>query len=453
MSFGVAVQSAIFYVVSCTPCLQARHHQKSKAKAKKEREEKARIQAENPDMYKHPDPFDTNPYWTEEIMMGPRILSKKYTGGNGKNNSQKRLNSSGKESTSVVGSSTRIDSMSPGSSHTAVAEDAKLSFSTTLTDDWNRKRYQREDEELWGHEVSRTGHKLMDVIKQAGSSVAGRILEAKLGKEPKPVTEEERHNFYFAPRNPPVNEYHPPIVRQKPTHKDANRWMLQPPPSAKVMEGKVPVSRSGSLASHLSRKTTMSDGPNLGRLVHERAVEAKLRSGELPTDYDSTPTLHKSVTRKNTTLSRSYQTHRVTRSRSLSLESSDASDGPSIRRSYRGRQPVSVDFDTSDEEYFLRSSDSFGRGRRVARRPKLQPISSSRENEADSKENVPTKVKGDQALTRTASSALADVTNSSKQPRSKETSSSMVKSDEEHRDEELYKPSPIVLGPLLQVSS
>ncbi|OTA91272.1 hypothetical protein M434DRAFT_52129, partial [Hypoxylon sp. CO27-5] len=267
MSFGVAVQSAVFYVVSCAPCLQARHHQKSKARAKKEREEKARLQAENPGVYQHPDPFNTNPYWSEEIMMGPRIQAK----------------NSGQESSCVTESSTRVDSMSPGSSHTAVVEDGKLSFSTTLSDDWNRKRYQREDEELWGqgHDISRTGHKLMDAIKQAGSS-AGRILEASLGKEPKPVTDEDRHNFYFAPRNPPVNEYHPPIVRQRPIHKDGNKWMLQPPPPAKIMEGKVPVSRSGSMASHISRKTTMSDGPNLGRLVHERTVEAKLRSGEFP---------------------------------------------------------------------------------------------------------------------------------------------------------------------------
>ncbi|KAI1375660.1 hypothetical protein F4677DRAFT_113147 [Hypoxylon crocopeplum] len=438
MSFGVAVQSAIFYVVSCAPCLQARHHQKSKAKAKKEREEKARIQAENPGTYQHPDPFNTNPYWSEEIMMGPRIQAKKYTGGSSKNTSQKRLNSSGKESTSVAGSSTMIDSMSPGSSHTAVAEDAKLSFSTTFSDDWNRKRYQREDEELWGHELSRTGHKLIDVIKQAGSS-AGRLLEASLGKEHKTITEEDRHNFYFAPRNPPVNEYHPPIVRQKPTHTDAIRWMVQPPPPAKVMEGKVPVSRSGSLASHLSRRTTMSDGPSLGRLVHERAMGAKLRSNEMATDFDSTSTLHKTVTRKNTSSSRGQHSHRSARSRSLSLESSDASDGPQRRRSYRARPPVAIDFDSSeDEEHFLPSSDSYGRGRRAARRPKLQPISSSQENERDSKENTPTKSKRGQTLTRSASSALADITNSSDSSQLKQAATTVTPSKEEARKDEPY---------------
>ncbi|KAI2472112.1 hypothetical protein F4781DRAFT_30013 [Annulohypoxylon bovei var. microspora] len=413
MSFGVAVQSAVFYLVSCAPCLQAKHHQQSKAKAKKEREEKARIQAENPGSYLHPDPFNTNPYWSEEIMMGPRIQSKKYNDGRSKNTSQKRLSSPGKESTSAAGSSTQVNSMSPGSSRTAV-EGGKLSFSTTYSDDWNRKRYQREDEELWGqgHDLSRT-HKLMDALKQAGSS-AGRLFDASLGKEPKPVSDEDRHNFYFAPRNPPVNDYHPPIVRQKPTHKDGNKWMLQPPPPAKIMEGKVPVSRSGSMASHLSRKTTMSDGPNLGRLVHERMMEAKFKSGELPADFGSTSTLHKTITRKNTVSSRGQQSLRVPRSRSVSLESSDASDEPRRRKSRRSRPPVSADFDSSSEdEYYLKSSDSFGRGRRAARQPKLQPISSSQENEKDSKETLSLETNGEE-LTRSASFALANITGTPK---------------------------------------
>ncbi|KAI2609547.1 uncharacterized protein GGS25DRAFT_485236 [Hypoxylon fragiforme] len=446
MSLGVAFQSAVFYVVSCAPCLQARHHQQSKAKAKKEREEKARIQAENPGTYQHPDPFNTNPYWSEEIMMGPRMepKNKKH-----KTTSQKRLHSSGKESTSA-GSSTMVNSMSPGSSHNTVvadmgdvADDGKLSFSPSLSDDWNRRRYQREDEELWGN--NRTGHKLMDAIKQAGSS-AGRLLEASLGKEPKQVTPEERHDFYFAPRNPPVNEYHPPIVRQKPAHRDANKWMLQPPPAAKIMEGKVPVSRSGSMASHVSRRTATSDGTNLGRLVHERTVEAKLRNGESPAFFDSTTTLHKTITRKNTVSSRK---HRLSRSRSLSI-GSEASDAPRRRRSHRARQQVPADFDSSDDEsYFLQSSDSFGRGRRVARQPTLQPISSSQENDRDSKENVPASgapLERTPTPTQTASSALADITNSSNATRADQTATTIGFGTEP------YKTSSITLGPPLSVS-
>ncbi|KAI1342538.1 hypothetical protein F5Y15DRAFT_307996 [Xylariaceae sp. FL0016] len=397
MSFCVAVQSAIFYIVSCAPCHQTRHHQNSKRAAKREREEKARIHAEYPGTYQHPDPFNTNPYWSEEIMMGPHIEAKKYTGGNTgskneRNESQRGLNSAGKEVASGAGSSVGVNGTNPENSPSTANEDGKLSFSTTLStnlsDDWNRKRYQREDEELWGHELYRTGHKLMDAIKQAGTS-AGRLLEASLGKEAKDITEQDRQNFYFAPRNPPVNDYHPPIVRQLPTHRDGHKWMLQPPPAAKVMEGKVPVSRSASFASHLSRRTTASDGAGLGRLVHERTMEAKLSRGELPTELESNPSLHRPVPkRRSTNTTIGAASRRVSRSRSLSLESSDASDDMvRRRRSRRIRTPLPVDFDSSEEEYFLRSTESVGRGRRAATRPKLQPIPSERDSK-DSKERV-----------------------------------------------------------------
>ncbi|KAI0485169.1 hypothetical protein GGR56DRAFT_662946 [Xylariaceae sp. FL0804] len=420
MSFGVAVQSAVFYLVSCSPCIQARHHSQSKKKAKAESQEKARLQAKFPDSYQHPDPFNTNPFWNEEIMMGPHIEAKKYTGGS-KNVSQRGLDRAGKETAhtpastpgieppsaaesaaestagsapgSVIGSLTGTNGPAAETSPTVLTEDGKLSFSTTqsttLSDDWNRKRYQREDEELWGHELYRTGHKLMDAIKQAGTS-AGRLLEARLGMEAKPITDEDRHNFYFAPRNPPVNDYHPPIVRQPSSHRDSHKWMLQPPPPAKVMEGKVPVNRSASFASHLSRRTTTnSDGPGLGRLVHEKTVEAKLRSGEVPSELESSLSLSRPVPKRRTTgssLGASRASHRrISRSRSLSLESSDASDeiiGKRRRpRAARPPPPVTpempLDSSSEDEYFHLRSTDSFGRGRGAAVRPRLHPILSS----------------------------------------------------------------------------
>src|SRR5690606_14146322 len=104
--------------------------------------------------------------------------------------------------------------------------------------------------------------------------------------------------FYTAPRNPPVNDYHPPVVSSRPAHKDALRWMLQPPPPAKVMEGKVPVTRSASMASAASSRRTVSvrEGGSLGRLVGEKAVEAKIRRGETPADDEPhpSPSLRKS---------------------------------------------------------------------------------------------------------------------------------------------------------------
>ena len=69
------------------------------------------------------------------------------------------------------------------------------------TPDWDSQP-QREDEVLWGQ-------------KKRSSDKAD----------------------YYIPRMPPVNDLHPPVA-SGPKSRAEVRWMLQPPPSAKVMEGK-----------------------------------------------------------------------------------------------------------------------------------------------------------------------------------------------------------------------
>ncbi|KAF7542751.1 hypothetical protein G7046_g10118 [Stylonectria norvegica] len=227
MSFPAALQSAVFYIVACTPCAKVRHRQKTRVRAKKERQEKAKFEADQPDLYQHPSPFNTNPYWQEEITMGPTLPKKSAS----KNSSQRGLASAGRDSvapsvsehTNITDSHTNI-----GDSTLAITEDGNLS------DDWNRRRgYQREDEELWGQW---SGQKLMDAFSKARGS-AGRLIESTLGIE-KEVTDEERREFYFTPKNPPINDYHPPVVSSKMPSKSAHRWMLQPPPSAMIMKAK-----------------------------------------------------------------------------------------------------------------------------------------------------------------------------------------------------------------------
>jgi hypothetical protein len=424
MSISVAFQSVVFYVIACTPCAKVRHRQKARQQAKKERVEKARIEAEQPDLYRHPSPFSTNPYWGEEIQMGPS-LPKKGKGGNdaSKSQSQRGLTSAGQDSglgtrsslaisnagTSTTTNTTRTTqprSQTAGSEPTAVATSSEEPSSPTLTqtasistaDDWNFKRYQREDEELWGYGLSRTGQQLMDAIKHAGTS-AGRFVEAKLGKDKQAaVTDEDRHNFYFTPRNPPVNDYHPPVVSSKPAHRDGHRWMLQPPPSAKVMEGKVPVSRSTSVVSMASSRRTAatSDSPALGRLVGERLVEAKIRKGETPNEGlpRSTSTLSKPLTRRTTAggssaRSRSQRTVR-SRSHSLSTESEPEGSTEGVvqkRRRPRARPPViqnpEIDDDDDDDEWVSRSLESLSKAHvaplqtHAAQRPRLSTILSS----------------------------------------------------------------------------
>ncbi|KAI1268782.1 hypothetical protein F5Y18DRAFT_167002 [Xylariaceae sp. FL1019] len=353
MSFCIAVQSAIFYYVSCAPCYQAKHMHNVRKKAKLDAAEKERYHAANPEIYRQPDPFNTNPYWSEEIMAGPHVELKKPSREASRHCSRQTLASSGKDAPPAAGSSIGVSIVNPPSvTHTENASEASedvthnhhklapilppglrhlaglekgpssvggssvdvsltntpdardsavgintanpdsssvygsspgitltrsgttlttperrtrtLSFSTTastyLSEDWNHKRYQREDEELWGHELAQTGHKLMNAIKHAGAS-AGRLVQETWAKNARPIDEDEdADSFYFAQRNPPVNDYHPPIVRQRPVHQDAYLWMLQPPPPAKVMEGKVPpIGRSSSLMSTASRTTVKSE--------------------------------------------------------------------------------------------------------------------------------------------------------------------------------------------------
>ncbi|EPE02279.1 hypothetical protein F503_08591 [Ophiostoma piceae UAMH 11346] len=388
MAFPVAVQSAVFYFMACTPCMSARNRYRTKKQFDKERKERAALEIDEPQLYRHPSPFNMNPYWEEEMRMGPSLPKKGRSGRQQRqqrekqqreqqmqNSSQRNLTSAGQDSilssqggelgrsrgdsgssgplggvladtitdappstdgparsgnitstsldrkaigTCNAGSSVTapakvsqapptIAAPKPAVSPTLVPEDDTHSIihsmpntsmsvleatpsmtvgSDTLSENWNHKRYQREDEELWGADTASRTHKLMDAIAKASSS-AGRLIEsARLGTKelrmssPPPVpsantiTDQDRANFYSPTFiHPPVNEYHPPVVSSKPAHKDGLRWMLQPPPPAKVMEGKVPVSRSTSVASSYAGRKS---GSELS-LTRRMALEARMR--------------------------------------------------------------------------------------------------------------------------------------------------------------------------------
>jgi hypothetical protein len=373
MSLPVAFQSAVFYFLACTPCAKVRHRQKAKSRAKKEREEKAKLETEQPGLYRHPSPFNTNPYWQEEINMGPSLPKKSMS----KNSSQRGLTSSGGESmarsmsehTNISGSR-----MNFNDSLAAMPQDDSLSV------DWNRRQgYQREDEELWGQwsaSGSGSGHKLMDAFSKARDS-AGRLIESTLGIE-KEVTEQERREFYSTPKNPPVNDYHPPVVSSKPLHKDARKWMLQPPPPAKVMEGKIPVSRAISSGSKSSGRTLIGEEGKLGRSMQQKMVKERMRKESNPTEVELIESLF--TTRSSLSVGHS-------RSRSLSFnESDDSMDGPFERRRSRRRMPVAVppEIESEDDEQETGPSPQMSKTAshasstlgHVAQRPKLETIPS-----------------------------------------------------------------------------
>ncbi len=359
MAFPVAVQSAIFYILACTPCMAARTRYRTRQQSRREREERARQDADDPQLYRQPSPFNVNPFWEEEIQMGPSLPKKGAKPACSKNPSQRKLTSAGKDSSTGTRSSMAASRAPPagGAPHdspTPAADD-----SASVSDSWNHKRYQREDEELWGHEQSRT-HKLMDAIVKAGSS-AGRLIESRLGKDKHVITDRDRANFYAAPIHPPVNDYHPPVVSSKPAHKDALKWMLQPPPPAKVMEGKVPVSRTTSTASSIGRRTAAGSDVSLGRMMSERRMEARLRAAESgPADAADNrlplPSPDRSASRRSAGPPPA-RSHRSRRSDSLSTESEESSDSiprPRRRRATPQPQPPTPEVDS---------------GRRRARQP------------------------------------------------------------------------------------
>ncbi|ESZ96426.1 hypothetical protein SBOR_3158 [Sclerotinia borealis F-4128] len=274
MSIDVALQSVAFYVLSCSTCAKISHRRKAKAQAKRERVEKHALETEQPGLYRHPSPFSTNPYWTEEIMMGPGPPNKKGDKKD-KNGSQRGLNTAGQGSSYASSAGMSTDT---GSSPTVVEEGSRISG-----EGWNKKRYQREDEELWGRDTHGPGQRIMDAITRASES-AGRMFgvdgrpSGRNGSDGNPET-------YYLARNPPVNDLHPPIVSTAPRNREETRWMIQPPPSAKVMEGKERVSSRNRAGSHgSSRRGT--EGQPLGRIVTEKLIDAKVQRGETPSQLE-----------------------------------------------------------------------------------------------------------------------------------------------------------------------
>jgi hypothetical protein len=276
MSLDVALQSVAFYVLSCSTCAKINHRRKAKAQAKRERAEKVELEIEQPGLYRHPSPFSTNPYWTEEIIMGPGPPKKNADKGNSKNASQRALNNapSSYAGSTAAGSTAAGSTAEPSSSPTAITEGSRLSG-----EGWNRKRYQREDEALWGIDFQGSGQKIKDAIAKAGSS-AGRLLETRLSKSGS-IKEETQNPYYLQAKNPPVNDLHPPVVSTQPSSRHETRWMLQPPPSAKVMEGKVRVNRSRASSNTSSQKNPLS------RQVTERLMEERLQNELTPSRTES----------------------------------------------------------------------------------------------------------------------------------------------------------------------
>ena len=214
--FWRGTQSAIFYYVSCAPCTRVRDQRRKRKEAKQAKSQREMTVTEG---FQQALPSCTNPGWDEEIVLGPgpppARLSKKELRKRDllreKLSSTYIAESDSAKSITRVGTTSTPDnnsgkSMSPGTR-------SKLS-----EESWYSRRYQRKDEPLWGRNS--------DSMTSLGriSSIAHTI------KHPE---------SYYHPRNPEINDFNPPIISNIPLSPAENLWMLQPPPRAKVMEGKI----------------------------------------------------------------------------------------------------------------------------------------------------------------------------------------------------------------------
>ncbi len=240
-------QSAVFYYVTCTPCAEAADRRKRKkeairARSLREKEQSETIVTDQPRPFLQPTAFSTNPGWAEELALGPGPPPRRR--GGHRTATHHRIDSwdtgahSGQDDEQDVmpTPSQRISKM--GSKH--------------IGDRWNRMmRYQREDEPLWGEDVEARGSSV---------GISGQVK-----------ADSRTSSKYYIPRVPPVNDLHPPIV-SGPKSRAETRWMLQPPPSARVMSGKERSSRTAGPPVDYASMRMDSEKSTSRRSVHTHAL-------------------------------------------------------------------------------------------------------------------------------------------------------------------------------------
>jgi hypothetical protein len=291
------VQSAIFYYVSLTPCLEYQHKRKRRNEAKAAHAAEAEIITTQPKPIRQPRAFETNPAWAYELALGPGppkgwkgdkllqtvqkrmaekekelnkqqkasemppLQSQPTASPNGTPStpqSQPTASPNGTPSTpqSQPTASPNVTPSTPQSQPTASpnvtpsrpraerqVSSAYGNLKDTLRvrihpDGWNWKKYNRDDEVLfgfsarmkglWNRATSGSHNEEIEGQEVAGSAVQNRKRAA--------TNESDRYDYYKA-RNPELNELHPPIVARLPASRSEARWMKLPPPSAAVMSG------------------------------------------------------------------------------------------------------------------------------------------------------------------------------------------------------------------------
>ncbi len=270
---NIAQQSAIFHYASCAPCTGYTDGRKRRREAKRARKAREKLVLEQPGAYHHPEPTGTNPYWGEEIALGPGPPPRRA----------RRTNTGSTQCPTKVGRQSTLVSQTGSSLDGDRTKDLRLSDDTVDDDTWNLKRYQREDEDLWG--LDDAPIPVQHTTSGSSSSGLGSMLGYKMSR---PTT--SRSGSYYSARAPPVNDLHPPVVSLPSPDAADNRWMLQPPPKASVMAGKERATHRSRSGSGASSRVELS----LQRQVSTRQRMHRLDRG--PTHELSSATPHGSYT-------------------------------------------------------------------------------------------------------------------------------------------------------------
>ncbi|KAL8729866.1 MAG: hypothetical protein Q9166_004423 [cf. Caloplaca sp. 2 TL-2023] len=349
--FWRGFQSAIFYYVSCAPCHELAYRRRRRKGAARSKAEKEMDQGP----YPHPSPFNTNVYWQEEMDLGPGPPQKK----NGKNRRDMERRHWGRGGSSkdnqrglMTGNSTEtgVDSEDTVVAQNSLQGVVELEHERRSGDDWNRRRYQRADEFLWG-------------IDDASDDGA------------------EGGNYYTAVRNPSVNDLHPPVVSTIPANRGETRWMLQPPPNAKIMEGKVQANRSRSTSGDSNGSSRRELG--LGRQLGERMMEEKRRKGQ--TSQAESPATNRVATEESrassSTMTRGQRHDRDQHHLRPARTSTESRSSTETSKQKPKRSPINIpldDFQTLDRSPPLASmAKPVADDILLSHRPPLQTIVSS----------------------------------------------------------------------------
>jgi hypothetical protein len=234
MSVWRGIQSVIFFYLSCAPCSDASTRKKRNRQAVHDEKLRTELQAAHPDYPSQAPPGSVNPNWQIEIDSGP-MIPRKQRNGNGDINRTRSKD---------INTSDRRDSknLKPSATHSSTSSKAQSAVDVSYTQR-HLMVYQRPDEELWGAPSSST----VNLPTRPGTA----------------RTKSSVTNVYHQARHPAVNHLHPPTTRKIANPEEVS-WMLQPMPSAEVMNGKanpqpqLPVSRSNSDVSGPSPKSTKS---------------------------------------------------------------------------------------------------------------------------------------------------------------------------------------------------